>query len=222
MLLCISLWQTPLCSIKGFENFATAYGFTHITSSPGLAQSNGEAERKKNLLKKAKDTCLTLLACRVASVANGQSCLAPHGQKTVHSSAPTFYFSSTWASRQYCHHSLRKGKREKDTMTCSMTWIMLEMSLSELITSQPMWITDAQSQGTVVSSKLIIQLYTVDGPITRRDTILSLFRSIFHLPHPLTPNTAPQPAEPTMGSPEWPKSHPPQTLNIHTPVRHIK
>lgn len=67
----------PRNSSQEFKNFAAAYRFTHTTSSPGFAQSNGEAERHvqrvKNLLKKAKDPDLALLAYRATPLANGYS-----------------------------------------------------------------------------------------------------------------------------------------------------
>ncbi|KAL0161013.1 hypothetical protein M9458_044738, partial [Cirrhinus mrigala] len=60
-----------------FANFAADYGFSHITSSPRFAQSNGEAERHvqtvKHLLDKAKDPYLAMLAYRTTPLPNGYS-----------------------------------------------------------------------------------------------------------------------------------------------------
>lgn len=51
-----------------FKQFAKAYGFEHLTSSPHYPQSNGLAERKvktvKKLLKRSADPCLSLLSYR--------------------------------------------------------------------------------------------------------------------------------------------------------------
>ncbi|XP_061127410.1 uncharacterized protein K02A2.6-like [Syngnathus typhle] len=67
----------PQFSSQQFKDFAAAYGFRHVTSSPRFAQSNGEAERHvqtvKGLLKKAKDPYLALLAYRATPLANGYS-----------------------------------------------------------------------------------------------------------------------------------------------------
>ncbi|XP_060076519.1 uncharacterized protein K02A2.6-like [Ylistrum balloti] len=58
----------PQFSSDAFATFAKEYGFIHPTSSPHYAQSNGQAERivqtVKNLIKKASDPYLALLAYR--------------------------------------------------------------------------------------------------------------------------------------------------------------
>ena len=58
----------PQYSFAEFAEFATKYGFMHVTSSPYYPQSNGLAERMvktvKKLLKGNKDPCLALLAYR--------------------------------------------------------------------------------------------------------------------------------------------------------------
>lgn len=66
----------PQFTSQRFADFAAAYGFTLVTSSPEFAQSNGEAEHHvqtvKRLLKKASDPYLALLAelhhCLMATV----------------------------------------------------------------------------------------------------------------------------------------------------------
>jgi hypothetical protein len=67
----------PQYASQEFRAFATDYGFTHLTSSPGHASGNGEAERGvctvKNLLTSASDPYLALLNYRSAPLANGYS-----------------------------------------------------------------------------------------------------------------------------------------------------
>lgn len=67
----------PCYAAASFQQFAAAYGFKHITSSPRFAQANGEAERgvqiAKNLLRKATDPHLALLAYRVTPNHTGYS-----------------------------------------------------------------------------------------------------------------------------------------------------
>lgn len=59
-----------------FREFGQTYQFTHTTSSPRYPQSNGEAERAvqtvKKLLKKARPH-IALLMCRATPFANGPS-----------------------------------------------------------------------------------------------------------------------------------------------------
>ena len=58
----------PQYDCREMKEFATAYGFSHITSSPHFPQSNGLAERTvktvKQLLKKSEDPFLALLSYR--------------------------------------------------------------------------------------------------------------------------------------------------------------
>ena len=58
----------PQYSSQLFRDFAKAYNFNHVTSSPHFAQSNGQTERTvqtlKNLLKESSDPYLALLTYR--------------------------------------------------------------------------------------------------------------------------------------------------------------
>ena len=58
----------PQYSLAEFQQFSKEYGFLHTTSSPHFPQSNGQAERGVNTIKKllrnAKDPFLSLLSYR--------------------------------------------------------------------------------------------------------------------------------------------------------------
>ena len=68
----------PQFACELFQQFATIYGFTHVTSSPRYPIANGEAERAvctvKEILKKNEDPYLGLLSYRSTPLQNG---LAP-------------------------------------------------------------------------------------------------------------------------------------------------
>ena len=67
----------PQIASKEFALFAVDYGFSHVTSSPGHASANGEAERAvrtiKELLHAAKDPYIALLNYRSTPLADGYS-----------------------------------------------------------------------------------------------------------------------------------------------------
>ena len=62
---------------SAFKEFAIQYGFNIVTSSPRMAQSNGMIERHvgtiKDMLKKADDPYLALLAYIITPLHNGFS-----------------------------------------------------------------------------------------------------------------------------------------------------
>lgn len=205
--------NSPKYCSQEFKNFAAAFGFTQITSSPGFAQINGEAERRvqsvKCLLKKTEDPCLALLADR-ATPLTLRSCwtedCAP--QAPLH---PTVLTSVLPGSINVT--AKEREKREKDTTRFNPRNCVRD--LRQLTPGQPVWITDTQSGGTVLSSHSTKQPCIVDGrtgTVMRNKHHLFIFqKSSPLLPH--TPSTPPQPSEPTtMGSPERPKYHSPQTL----------
>lgn len=84
----------PQFSGHDMEAFAAHYGFVHTTSSPKFPQSNGEAERAvqtiKNLLKKASDPYLALLAYHATPLSNGFSPAQQLMGHHLRTTTPTF------------------------------------------------------------------------------------------------------------------------------------
>lgn len=176
----------------------------------------------KKLLKKAKDPYLALLAYRATPITNGYSpaqLLMGRRLRTPvpqHPSLldPELPDSAVVAAKE-------REKRGKDAANFNNKHRVRD--LSQLPLGQPVGITDAKSQGTVVSSHSAPRsLWTaLQAPLGGIDTILSLFsETVPHTPDTPTPSTPPQPSEPTVGSPERPVSRPTLAPGVHTTIRH--
>lgn len=145
----------PQFSSQQFKDFATAYGFIHATSSPKFAQSNGEAERHvqtvKRLLTKASDPYLALLAYRSTPMANDYSpaqLLMGRRLRTPVPQLPSLLTPDLPDGTAVA--AKEREKREKDTAVFNKRHRVRD--LSHLTPGQPVWITDAKAQGTVISS----------------------------------------------------------------------
>lgn len=215
-------------SSQEFKDFAAAYGFTHNTSSPRFAQSNGEAERQmqtvKNLLKKANDPYLALLAYRATPLANGYSpaqLLMGRRLRTPLPQHPSLLTPELPDSAAVA--AKERERRLKDTTSFNDRHRVRD--LSQLTPGQQVWITDTKSQGTVVSSHSAPRSYIVDGPtgVIRRNrhNLVPFPETVSHTPHTPhtpTPDTLPKPGDSTQDSPENPKSPPAQVAKADTPV----
>lgn len=135
----------------------------------------------KKLLKKAKDPYLALLAYRATPITNGYSpaqLLMGRRLRTPvpqHPSLldPELPDSAVVAAKE-------REKRGKDAANFNNKHRVRD--LSQLPLGQPVGITDAKSQGTVVSSHSAPRsLWTaLQAPLGGIDTILSLFQRLFH------------------------------------------
>uniref|UniRef100_A0A1A7X3E1 Gypsy retrotransposon integrase-like protein 1 n=1 Tax=Iconisemion striatum TaxID=60296 RepID=A0A1A7X3E1_9TELE len=164
----------PQFSSQQFRDFASTYGFRHVTSSPRFAQSNGEAERHvqtvKQLLKKASDPYLALLAYRATPLANGYSpgqLLMGRRLLTPVPQLPSLLIPSL-PNMTYVETSERERKR-KDSAQYNKRH--RARGLSPLSPGQPVWITDTKSEGTVISPHSTPCSYVVESPsgVVRRN-----------------------------------------------------
>lgn len=157
----------PQFSSQKFQDFAAAYGFRHITSSPRFAQSNGEAERHvqtvKRLLKKAEDPYLALLAYRATPMANGYSpaqLLMGRRLRTPVPQLPSLLIPNL--PNKTAVETRERERRIKDTTVYNRRHRVRE--LPQLSPGQPVWITDTKSEGTVISSHSTPRSYVVESP----------------------------------------------------------
>lgn len=136
----------------------------------------------KKLLKKAKDPYLALLAYRATPIANGYSPAellmgrrlripVPQHPSLLDPELPD---GTVVAEKE-------REKRGKDITSFNNRHCVRD--LSQLTPGQPVWITDAKSQGTVVSSHsahVHTSWTALQAPSGVIDTILSLLQRLFH------------------------------------------
>lgn len=157
----------PQFSGQTFSDFAEAYGFKHITSSPRFPQSNGEAERAvqtvKNLLKKATDPYLALLAYRATPLQNGYSPAELLMGRRLRTTLPTL--PSQLDPTLPDSAKLAQKEREKRMLDiANYNRRHRAKPLCNLSPGEHVWVTDAKTPGTVIQSHSTPRSYTVDLP----------------------------------------------------------
>lgn len=211
----------PQFSSQQFVDFAAAYGFRHVTSSPKFTQSNGEAEHHvqtvKQLLKKAQDPYLALLAYKATPLSNGYSPAQLLMGRRLRTPMPQQPSLLTPDLPNGAFVAVKERERKlKDTSVFNKRHRVRD--LTQLTPGQPVWITDTKSSGTVVASHSTARSYLVDSPTG------TIRRNRHHLvplpetaPQAQTPSTPAQPVESTQATPDHPES-PVQTLETVTPA----
>lgn len=157
----------PQFSSGHFAQFAVDYSFKHITSSPKFPQSNGEAERHvqtvKNLLKKAKDPYLSLLAYRATPLANGYSPAQLLMGRRLRTTVPQL--PSTLLPELPDREKLaatERERRQKDVAVYNKRHRARD--LSPLTPGTEVWMADVKAEGTVLSPHAAPRSYLVEGP----------------------------------------------------------
>ena len=147
-----------------FKKFASAYDFVHVTSSPCYAQSNGSAEAAvkiaKNLVKKADDINLALLAYRTTPLENGFSPAEMMFSRRVRSTLPllsselgTFVEHNQVKARETSNKNYQEQYYNKRHRT---------KNLPSLKENEKVWITDRREYGTIVDHTPFPNSYLVN------------------------------------------------------------
>lgn len=164
----------PQFSGQAFASFAASYGFRHVTSSPRFPQSNGEAERAvqtvKNLLKKAADRHLALLAYRATPLQSGYSPAQLLMGRRLRTTVPTL--PSQLDPVLPDGKAFASGDREKRRSdTENYNRCHRGKFLSALSPGERVWVTDRKTPGTVLQKHATPGSYLVDLPqgVVRRN-----------------------------------------------------
>ncbi|KAL5500080.1 hypothetical protein EMCRGX_G011580 [Ephydatia muelleri] len=143
----------PQFSSNVFHSFAGEYGFVHTTSSPRYPQGNGEAERAvrtiKNILDKAKDPYLGLLAYRSTPLRNGYSPSELLMNRRLKTTVPTLGYNLHPSVPNY---ALLRAMEQKDKQKQKTDFDRrhASRSLQQLMPGDQVWIDDQNLRGSVV------------------------------------------------------------------------
>lgn len=207
----------PQFSGQAFVSFADSYGFRHVTSSPKFPQSNGEADRAvqavKNLLKKAADPHLALLAYRATPLQNGYSpaqlLMGRHLRTTV-PILPSLLDPSLPDNAVF----FRKEKEKRMSDSTNYNRRHRALPLDGLSPGGQVWVTDEKSSGTVLQKHFTPRSYWVDLPQgllrCNRQHLIPLHTS------PQQETSEPAPKQAPMPSPMVPTVLPTKTSPLRT------
>ena len=154
----------PQFACHEFAEFASSYGFTHVTSSPRHPQSNGEAERAvqtmKQLLKKNMDPYLALLIYRTTPLQNGLSPAEILMSRKLRSIIPVL--PSTLKPCIPDHESLQKKEALiKERQRLNFNKHHAARQSPPLQPGDSVFIRDLQRQGQVVQQHISPRSYLV-------------------------------------------------------------
>ena len=143
----------PQFSSNVFHSFAGEYGFVHTTSSPRYPQGNGEAERAvrtiKNILDKAKDPYLGLLAYRSTPLRNGYSPSELLMNRRLRTTVPTLGYNLHPSVPNYAQLRAMEQK-DKQKQKTDFDRRHASRSLQQLMPGDQVWIDDRNLRGSVV------------------------------------------------------------------------
>ena len=136
-----------------YFTLAGEYGFVHTTSSPRYPQGNGEAERAvrtiKNILDKAKDPYLGLLAYRSTPLRNGYSPSELLMNRRLRTTVPTLGYNLHPSVPNYAQLRAMEQK-DKQKQKTDFDRRHASRSLQQLMPGDQVWIDDQNLRGSVV------------------------------------------------------------------------
>ncbi|XP_015747164.1 PREDICTED: uncharacterized protein K02A2.6-like [Acropora digitifera] len=139
-----------------FDEFSKKYSFTHVTSSPKMPQTNGEAERAvqtiKNALKKEKDPAKALMSYRATPLENGYSPAEMLFGRKIRTTVPVFpdQLKPSWPGLQELREHEQESKLDQ-TKRYNVSHRCTE--LPALKPGGHVWVVD-QKKTAVVTEKL--------------------------------------------------------------------
>ncbi|KAL8608117.1 hypothetical protein ACOMHN_016572 [Nucella lapillus] len=157
----------PQFASEEFKNFASSYGFTHVTSSPRYPQSNGEAERAvrtiKTLLKKNKDPYIGLLMYRASPLQNG---LSPAELLMGRKLRTRFPVQPITLNPHTPDHEtiMKKETRYKEQQQANFNQRHAARDLPSLQQGDRVWLRDLQRPGQVVGQHNSPRSYIIETP----------------------------------------------------------
>jgi transposase InsO family protein len=164
----------PCYAATEFATFADTYGFSHETSSPRYAQSNGAAERAvqtaKNLLKKADDPYLALLSYRSTPLANGYSPAQLLMGRQIRSTVPAISASLKPSTPDVSKlQEFEKDAKQQQAHSYNKRHRARDRSLWHV--GDHVWIPDLHTEATIAKALPYrsFQLCTTGGNTVRRN-----------------------------------------------------
>uniref|UniRef100_A0A3B4TKL2 Integrase catalytic domain-containing protein n=1 Tax=Seriola dumerili TaxID=41447 RepID=A0A3B4TKL2_SERDU len=196
----------PQFSSDTFGQFAKAWGFTHVTSSPLYPQGNGAAERAvrtaKQLLRKSPDPYLALLAYRSTPLAGGFSPSELLQGRRLRTTLPTHPSVHIPAWPDLAAFS-KADLQAKSTQKAYFHTRHRAKTLPVLRTGDTVWVRDSNQKRTVRQTAHTPRSYYVqmqNGTVRRNRRDLNLTEPDDHpLLEPALPDPTQQPEAATPG-----------------------
>lgn len=156
----------PQYSSKDFREFASDYGFSHVTSSPGHPSGNGEAERAvqtiKNIVASAKDPYAAILAYRSTPLANGYSPAELLMNRKLRTKIPV---SPETLKPSIVNHDSLRNREEQNKLKSKKNFDLSHKAhvLPPLEPEDRVWLKDRQEEG-IVKNKVHDRSFLITTP----------------------------------------------------------